>query len=92
MQTMDMNDRFRWLLSATPKQLEAFDALRMGALKTEDPVPLRLLRPFEAAKLTGRSRWSIWRSISAGRIKTVQLREGGVRLIPEGELRKLVGA
>ena len=87
---MDTNERIKWLLEATPEQLADYDALRAGQKKA-DPPSLKLYRMGEAARVTGRSRCSLWRAAVAGTIKTVQLREGGVRLIPEAELRKLAG-
>lgn len=86
---MNVTERMKWLLEATPEQLAAFDALKNGQKRTEPP-SLRLYRVGEAAKATGRSRVSIWRSIAAGRLRTVTLRENGVRLIAETELQKLV--
>ena len=56
-----------------------------------EPPSLRLYRMGEAAQATGRSRCSLWRAAKEGRIRTVQLREGGAHLIPEAELRKLAG-
>lgn len=85
---MDTNERFKWLLEATPKQLAEYDALRAG--QKADPPSLKLCRPGAAAKLLGLSRASVWRAVVAGTIKTVQLRKGGVRLIPGSELERLV--
>jgi hypothetical protein len=87
---MDTNERIKWLLEATPEQLAAYDALRSGQKKANAP-SLRLYRMGEAAKATGRSRCSLWRAAKSGTLKTVAFREGGVRMIPEEELRKLVG-
>ena len=86
---MNVTERMKWLLEATPEQLAAFDALKNGQKRTEPP-SLRLYRVCEASKALGRSRVSLWRAISSGRIKTVTLRENGVRLIAETELQKLV--
>lgn len=88
---MQTDERFKRILEATPQQLAAIDAALAGQTKTEEPASLRLYRMCEAAEVTGRSRCTLWRAIKAGRIRTVQLREGGAHLIPEVELRKLAG-
>jgi len=72
-------------------RLAATAAALAGEKQIEESVSLRLYRMGEAAEVTGRSRCTLWRAIKAGRIKTVQLREGGAHLIPEVELRKLAG-
>jgi hypothetical protein len=79
-------------VAALPDDDPRFDAV-CAALAGHSPPPppsLRLFRVCEASKALGRSRVSLWRAISSGRIKTVTLRENGVRLIAETELQKLV--
>ena len=71
-------------------RLAAAAAALAGQTDAEPP-SLRLYRMGEAAQATGRSRCSLWRAAKCGRIRTVQLREGGAHLIPEVELRKLAG-
>lgn len=66
-------------------------AAALAGQTSRDPPSLRLYRVGEAAKATGRSRCSIWRAIKFGTLKTVVFRAGGVRMIPEAELRKLAG-
>ena len=87
---MQTDERFKRLLEATPDTLAAVDAALAGGPKA-DPPSLRLYRMGEAAKVTGRSRCSLWRAVKSGTLKTVVLRAGGVRMIPEAELRKLAG-
>lgn len=85
---MQINERLRMLLEATPVQLAAIDAALAGQSTPEAP-SLRLYRMGEAAEKTGLSRTTLWRCIKAGRIQTVEVREGSLR-IPEDELRRFV--
>ena len=84
---MDTNDRFKKLLEANPEQLAAVDAALTGSAT---PRPsFRLYRIADAARLTGISRVTIWRSLREGRLKAVTIREGS-RRIPETELLRFV--
>lgn len=64
-------------------------AMAIADVATTEPLSLRLYRFCEAARVTGRSRTFFWRAAKEGTIRTVRLRNGGVRLIPEAELQKL---
>ena len=87
---MQVEERLKALLGANPDTLAAVDMALAGKLPEPERPTLRLLGPSDAAKLTGRSRCSIWRAVKANTLRTVQLRPGGTRLIPEAELRKLI--
>ena len=87
---MDTNERLKMLLGATVEQLAAVDAALAGRPEPERPT-LRLYRMGQAATETGLSRTTLWRAIREGRLRAVEIREGSFR-IPEGELRRFVGA
>lgn len=73
------------------RKLAAFAALRAedGPKPERPPGSLRLYKMGEAARMTGLSRTTLWRSLRDGRIKAVEVRRGSFR-VPENELRKLV--
>jgi hypothetical protein len=82
----------RLALAALPPDTRAELIREHTPHEQQPPARLRLWRVGEASKALGRSRTSLWRCIKSSRIRTVQLREGGVHLIPDAELRKLAGA
>jgi excisionase family DNA binding protein len=85
---MSNEDRIRALFAATPAQLAAIDAALAG--RTEPPTPcLRTLGMVEAARETGVSRFTLWRAIRDGRLRTVEIRAGS-RRIPLVELQRLI--
>jgi excisionase family DNA binding protein len=53
------------------------------------PTTLRLYRIGQAAKALGLSRCTVWRCVKEGRIGTVEIRRGAMR-IPEAELQRFV--
>ena len=85
---MQIDERFRLLLTATPHQLDAIDAVLTEQREQKRP-SLRLLRMGEAAALTNLSRTTVWRAVRDGRLKAVEIRKGSLR-IAEAELRKFV--
>ena len=88
MATPTTDERLKWLLEASPNELDAFDRLRDRAIEKEES-SLRLFRMGQAAAKTGISRSSLWRAIRDGRIRTVEIRRGS-RRIAESELRRFV--
>lgn len=88
---MTTDERFKLLLSATPSQLATIDAALTGKPEPDQSNSLYLFRMGEAAREIGMSRTTLWRAISEGRLKTVEIREGCKR-IPESELRTFAGA
>ena len=87
---MQIEERLKALLSATPKQLAAIDAALSGrCLEAERYTSLRLLRVGEFAQRSGISRYGVWRMCKENRLRTVELRKGS-RRIPESELIRLV--
>lgn len=87
---METNERLRRLLEATPEQITKIDAVFTGQPEPERP-SLKLYKMGQAAAQTGLSRTTLWRAISEGRLKTVDIRKGSKR-IPESELLRFVGA
>lgn len=69
-------------------RLDKVGAVLNGQTKPEHPDSLKLLRMGEAARLSGLSRCTLWRLCKEGRLRTVQIRKGSLR-IPEDELRRL---
>jgi len=53
------------------------------------PTSLRLYRIGQAAEVLGLSRCTVWRCVKEGRIGTVEIRRGAMR-IPEAELQRFV--
>jgi excisionase family DNA binding protein len=86
---MTCEERIKALFNATSNQLAAVDAALAGRHEQERPASLRLFRMGTAAAETGLSRCTLWRAIKDGRLATVQLCKGSVR-IPEAELRRFV--
>ena len=86
---MSNEERIKKLFEATADQLAAVDAALAGRTEPERPGSLRLLRMGEASEISGLSRCTIWRCISDGRIKAVEIRKGSHR-IAESELRRFV--
>ena len=71
------------------RRLEKIGAVLNGEAAPERPASLRLLRMGEAARLSGLSRCTLWRVIREGRLKTVEIRKGVMR-VAEDELRRFV--
>ena len=88
---MNTDERFKLLLSATPAQQAAVDAVLVEQPESKRPVSFRLYRMGEAAELTGLSRTTLWRAIKEGRLSAVEIRKGSNR-IHETELMRFVGA
>ena len=86
---MQVEERLRALLSANPDTLAAIDAALSGVIPPDRTQSLRLYRMGEAAAELRISRVSLWRCISEGRIKAVEIRKGSHR-IPAEELRRFV--
>jgi len=87
---MQTEERFKLLLTATPGTLAAVDAVLVGKKsETEQPASLRLLKMGEAARETGLSRCTLWRSVKSGKLKPVEIRKGSYR-ISETELQRFV--
>jgi excisionase family DNA binding protein len=70
-------------------RLTAAAAAVSGEPAPDRPVPLRLFKLGEACKEIHTSRPTLRRMIQEGRIQTVEIRRGAVR-IPESELRRIV--
>jgi excisionase family DNA binding protein len=70
-------------------RLVAAAAALAGAPAPDRPVPLRLFKLGEACKEINTSRPTLARMIQEGKIKTVEIRRGALR-IPESELRRIV--
>jgi excisionase family DNA binding protein len=79
------------LLSATPDQLVAVEAVFNGKIEPNPmpPVSTRMFDNGQAAKSLGVSRQTVRRMIAAGRLPTVEIRAGRFR-VPEQEIIKLV--
>lgn len=69
-------------------RLARLTSLCNGAIEAPAAGSLRLLRPSEAARESGLSRYSLLRLRKEGKIRAVEIRRGHFR-IPESELRKL---
>ncbi len=89
--TLSLEARIAAIVSAPPEILHAIDSLLTGKQLKPEPTSLKLYRVGEVSKLTGRSRVSIWRAMTEGRLRTVKLYDRGVNLIPESEIIKLIG-
>ena len=72
----------------TDTRLERLAAILAGDAESASPGSLRLLRPSEAAKESGLSRYTLLRLRKEGRIQAVEVRKGSFRF-PASELRKL---
>jgi excisionase family DNA binding protein len=70
-------------------RLVAAAAALAGAPAPDRPVPLRLFKLGEACKEINTSRPTLARMIQEGKIRTVEIRRGALR-IPESELRRIV--
>ena len=88
---MTTEERLKLILSATPSQLATVDAALTGKPESDQTHSLRLFRLGEAAREIRVSRTTLWRAISEGRLKTVEIRDG-CRRIPESALRAFAGA
>ena len=76
-------------LAETDPKIEAIAAVLSGVPAPDRPVPLRLFKLGEVCKEIHTSRPTLARMIAEGRIQTVEIRKGAVR-IPESELRRIV--
>jgi len=79
----------RLALKALPPEALARVIREHSPHEPERPASLRLYRMGEAARETSISRATLWRAISEGRLRAVEVRKGS-RRIPEAELRRFV--
>lgn len=79
---MSTEERLKRLFAASPEQLGAIDSILDGKFQmraTETVGPL-LMGMMAAAKFLGVSRTTLWRMVSDGRLKKVEVLPGSFRL------------